>query len=216
MMKPNLSTQLPDEKTGKLKDGLFDDDFLGGDFTPTQAKRFFEKYDILIHQPNTESGFSATLFGEKRKQTNTESKEVSYTKDYGYTNYILAFRGTESSNMGDIKTDMNLMAENLPKKQYFDMLLFYYQCIGKIFDMLLFYYQCIGKIPFYVDSTSMPQDKDSLEYKLWKKLYQRSIESKYKPYIIKSLLQDSTQNPTPQISLLLLLLLLSLLLQDIL
>ena len=63
-----------DKKTGKLKDGLFDDDFLGSDFTPTQAKRFFEKYDILIHQPNTESGFSATLFGEKRKQTNTESK----------------------------------------------------------------------------------------------------------------------------------------------
>ena len=51
-------------KIGKLK----------GDFTPTQAKRFFEKYDILIHQPNTESGFSATLFGEKRKQTNIESK----------------------------------------------------------------------------------------------------------------------------------------------
>ena len=47
---------------------------LKGDFTPTQAKRFFEKYDILIHQPNTKSGFSATLFGEKRKQTNTESK----------------------------------------------------------------------------------------------------------------------------------------------
>ena len=51
---------------------------LDGDMTPTQTKRFFEKYDILIHQPNTESGFSATLFGEKRKQTNTESKEVSY------------------------------------------------------------------------------------------------------------------------------------------
>ena len=60
-----------DEKTGKLKDGLFDDDFLGGDFTPTQAKRFFEKYDILIHQPNTESGFSATLFQNK------ESKEFT-------------------------------------------------------------------------------------------------------------------------------------------
>ena len=52
------------DKVGKLK----------GDFTPTQAKRFFERYDLLIHQPNTESGFSATLFGEKRKQTNTESK----------------------------------------------------------------------------------------------------------------------------------------------
>ncbi|WP_395148129.1 hypothetical protein [uncultured Helicobacter sp.] len=51
-------------KVGTLKD----------DMTPTQAKRFFSRYDLLIHQPNTESGFSATLFGEKRKQRNTESK----------------------------------------------------------------------------------------------------------------------------------------------
>ena len=56
-----------DEKTGKLKDGLFDDDFLDGDMTPNQAQRFFCRYDLLIHQPNTESGFSATLFGEKKK-----------------------------------------------------------------------------------------------------------------------------------------------------
>lgn len=68
---------------------------LDGDFSPLQAKRFFSRYDLLIHQPNTESGFSATLFGEKRKQTNTESKEVSYTADYGYTNYTLSIRGTE-------------------------------------------------------------------------------------------------------------------------
>lgn len=139
---------------------------------------------MLIHQPNTESGFSATLF--QNKQTNE---------------YILSFRGTKPDDMGDIKADKDLFLGNIPKEQYF--------------DMLLFYYQCIGTIPFYVDSTSMPQDKKSLEYKLWKKLYQRSIESKYKPYIIKSLLQDSTQTPLPQISLLLLLLLLSLLLQDI-
>ena len=62
--KPQLSPKFKPDKVGILK----------GDMTPTQAKRFFEKYDILIHQPNTESGFSATLFGEKRKQTNTESK----------------------------------------------------------------------------------------------------------------------------------------------
>ena len=49
---------------------------LDGDMTPTQAQRFFSRYDLLIHQPNTESGFSATLFGEKRKQKNTESKGV--------------------------------------------------------------------------------------------------------------------------------------------
>lgn len=36
---------------------------LKGDFAPTQAKRFFEKYDLLKHCPDTESsGFSATFF----------------------------------------------------------------------------------------------------------------------------------------------------------
>lgn len=51
-------------KIGKLK----------GDFTPTQAKRFFEKYDILIHQPNTESGFSATLL----EKTNMLESQWAY------------------------------------------------------------------------------------------------------------------------------------------
>lgn len=63
-----LPTLKPDE-VGTLK----------GDFSPTQAKRFFKKYDMLKHCPNTESnGFSATFFYNK------ESKE-----------YILAIRGTE-------------------------------------------------------------------------------------------------------------------------
>lgn len=52
---------------------LINPEKLKGDMTPTQAQRFFSRYDLLIHQPNTESGFSATLFGEKRKQRNTES-----------------------------------------------------------------------------------------------------------------------------------------------
>ncbi|WP_233714142.1 hypothetical protein [Helicobacter trogontum] len=89
---------------------------LDGDMTPTQAKRFFSRYDLLIHQPNTESGFSATLFGEKRKQRNTESKEISYTSEYGYINYILAIRGTEPLNRGDIGADTSLILRNLPKK----------------------------------------------------------------------------------------------------
>ncbi|TLD91468.1 hypothetical protein LS80_011230, partial [Helicobacter trogontum] len=87
---------------------------LDGDMTPTQVKRFLNKYDILIHQPNTESGFSATLFQNK------ESKE-----------YTLAIRGTEPSNIGDIKTDINLVAGIIPKKQHLDMLLFYNQCNRK-------------------------------------------------------------------------------------
>ena len=109
--------------------------FLGGDMTPTQTQRFFSRYDLLIHQPNTESGLSATLFGEKRKQRNTESKEISYTSEYGYINYILAIRGTEPNNKGDIGADTKLALGNIPKKQHLDMLLFYYQCIGKILFM---------------------------------------------------------------------------------
>ena len=113
---------------------------LDGDFTPTQTQRFFSRYDLLIHQPNTESGFSATLFGEKRKQKNTESKAIQYTSEYGYINYILAIRGTELNNKGDIGADTKLALGNLPKKQHL--------------DMLLFYNQCIGNIPFYVEGDS--------------------------------------------------------------
>lgn len=58
-----------DEKGNPIKSFLgFEflvDKFLGADFSPNQAKKFFEKYDLLIHQPNTESGFSACLFQNK-------------------------------------------------------------------------------------------------------------------------------------------------------
>ncbi|XAK34847.1 hypothetical protein AAID95_03250 [Campylobacter coli] len=49
-----------------------------GEFSPLQAKQFFSRYDLLKHCPNTNSGFSATLFQNK------ETKE-----------YTLAIRGTE-------------------------------------------------------------------------------------------------------------------------
>lgn len=51
----------------KPKDGFFDDRLFDGDFSPLQAQRFFSRYDLLIHQPNTEPGFSATLFWRKKK-----------------------------------------------------------------------------------------------------------------------------------------------------
>ena len=57
-------------------------DKLKGDFSPTQAKNFFERYDLLKHCPNTDSGFSATLFQNK------------HTKEY-----ILSIRGTESKKV---------------------------------------------------------------------------------------------------------------------
>ena len=73
---------------------------------------------MLIHQPNTHSGFSATLF----KDTKADSKDLEYT---------LAIRGTEFKleqiqdllndyYIGTNNSDMNRVIE-----QYFDMLLFY-------------------------------------------------------------------------------------------
>ena len=38
---------------------------LDGEMTPTQAKNFLERYILLKHCPNTETGFNATLFQNK-------------------------------------------------------------------------------------------------------------------------------------------------------
>ena len=107
----------------KVKDtGLIFDDELKGDFAPLQAQRFFSRYDLLIHQPNTESGFSATLF----KDTKADSKDSEYT---------LAIRGTEFKleQIKDIINDYYIGTNNddLDKviEQYFDMLLFYEEII---------------------------------------------------------------------------------------
>ncbi len=103
---------------------------LNGDFSPLQAKQFFSRYDLLKHCPNTNSGFSATLFGEKRKQINSKTKEKSYTSEYGYINYILAIRGTEISSFKDLfVADASLAIGSIPKAQYDDMINFYETCI---------------------------------------------------------------------------------------
>nr|HDV6557622.1 hypothetical protein [Campylobacter jejuni] len=62
---------------------------LDGDFSPLQAKQFFSCYDLLIHQPNTESSFSATLFYDKQKDK-----------------FIAGFRGTETDNFIDLVQDI--------------------------------------------------------------------------------------------------------------
>ena len=61
-------------------DEKFNRDKLNGEFGEIQAKNFLKKYDVLIHQPNTHSGFSATLFSDKTKNR-----------------FIVGFRGTEFS-----------------------------------------------------------------------------------------------------------------------
>ena len=46
---------------------------LNGEFGEIQAKNFAKKYEIKFHQPNTASGFSATLFYDKeKKRTNNK------------------------------------------------------------------------------------------------------------------------------------------------
>ena len=92
----------------------FNFDKLDGKFTHTQARNFAKRYEIKYHQPNTSSGFSATLFQNK------ESKE-----------YILAIRGTEGLWSMDIFADAKLSSGSIPQDQYFDMLLFYQDCIQK-------------------------------------------------------------------------------------
>ena len=78
----NIEYKYFKDKNSKPQDSWYHKHFLGGDFSPTQSKRFFEKYDLLKHCPNTHSGFSATLF----KDTKADSKD---------SEYILAIRGTE-------------------------------------------------------------------------------------------------------------------------
>lgn len=104
---------------------------VNGDMTLGQIKHFFERYDLLKHCPNTESGFSATLFGEK--QTNKQTQEKSSTSECGYVNYILAIRGTEfkfNQAWEDIiATDGSLLLSSTPKAQYDDMIHFYESCV---------------------------------------------------------------------------------------
>ena len=74
----NIEYKYFKDENGKPQDSWYHKHFLGGDMSPTQAKNFLKKYDVLIHQPNTHSGFSATLFSDKTKNR-----------------FIVGFRGTE-------------------------------------------------------------------------------------------------------------------------
>lgn len=79
----------------KPKDGFFDDRLFDGDFSPLQAKQFFERYDLLEYYPKDNSkGFHACLFQDR------ESKE-----------HILAIRGSFDST--DYTTDfVNLFTDS--------------------------------------------------------------------------------------------------------
>ena len=83
-----------------------------------RTKNFVNRYELIEHQPNADYGFSATLF----KDTKATSKD---------SEYILAIRGTEPSDTGDLKTDARMALGYIPQGQYNDMLSFYNQCKTK-------------------------------------------------------------------------------------
>ena len=106
---------------------------LKGDFAPTQAKRFFDKYDLLDFYPKFDTknnkqqeGFHTCLFGEKKLQSHSETKEKSYT------NYTLAIRGSfDSKDYVEADFWHLLINSTIPFDYYNDMLNFYEQCIEK-------------------------------------------------------------------------------------
>ncbi|EEQ64242.1 triacylglycerol lipase [Helicobacter pullorum MIT 98-5489] len=86
----------------------------------TRTKNFVNRFKLLHHTALesffTQSGFSATLFYD----TKATSKDLEY---------IFVIRGSNDAN--DIITDLKdiFASKSNPKEQYFDMLLFYQDCI---------------------------------------------------------------------------------------
>ena len=74
----------------------FNFDKLNGEFSEIQARNFAKRYEIIFHQPNTLTGFSATLFSDKTKNR-----------------FIVAFRGTEGAM--DIIQDIALSLNANPQ-----------------------------------------------------------------------------------------------------
>ncbi|ELT5465092.1 hypothetical protein R9R78_001563 [Campylobacter coli] len=86
----------------------------------TRTKNFVNRFKLLHHTSLesffSQSGFSATLFYD----TKATSKDLEY---------IFVIRGSNDAN--DIITDLKdiFASKSNPKEQYFDMLLFYQDCI---------------------------------------------------------------------------------------
>ena len=74
----------------------FNFDKLNGEFGEVQANNFAKRYEIIFHQPNTPTGFSATLFSDKMKNR-----------------FIVGFRGTEGAM--DIIQDIALSLNANPQ-----------------------------------------------------------------------------------------------------
>ena len=72
----------------------FNFDKLNGEFGEIQAQNFAKRYKIKFHQPNTFSGFSATLFYDKEKDR-----------------FVVGFRGTESNIKNPLETLKDLVTD---------------------------------------------------------------------------------------------------------
>ena len=97
----DLVNQLVDEE---IRVALTTEDRYRGELSPSQARAFADRWSVVDHLPNTDTGFSSTLF------RNADGR------------YVLAFRGTESfwddlvvADAGDIVRD------GLAMKQIVDM-----------------------------------------------------------------------------------------------
>ncbi|HAD04554.1 MAG TPA: hypothetical protein DCF93_08000 [Desulfuromonas sp.] len=93
-----------DYSTSAVEKALIDPDFAGR-FSPAQAADFVAKWEVVSHQPNTESGFSATLF---RNKVSGE--------------YVYAARGTEEFGLDLIAADLgDIVIDGLAMGQIVDM-----------------------------------------------------------------------------------------------
>ena len=118
----NMEHKYFKDNNGKPKDSWYHKHFLGGDFSPTQVKNFFDKYDLLDFYPKFDTknnkqkeGFHACLFQDR------ESKE-----------YTLAIRGSfDSKDYVEADFWHLLINSTIPFDYYNDMLNFYEQCIEK-------------------------------------------------------------------------------------
>lgn len=91
----------PDKKLTNTFNTLFNKEKLNGEFSSIQAQKFCKRYELIFHQPNTSSGFSATLFYDTQEDK-----------------YIVSFRGTETnmpSVIRDIFQDISLTFGHNPQ-----------------------------------------------------------------------------------------------------
>ncbi|MGX3045816.1 lipase family protein [Helicobacter sp. T3_23-1056] len=118
----NIEYKYYKDENGKIKNSWYDDKFLKGDFTPTQAKRFFERYTLIghipddknLHIPYDKRGFSATIFYDKLN-----------------ANYIIAFRGT--NDYKDVFADMQLAISGIAISQVVNLQNLIVNMLGHIY-----------------------------------------------------------------------------------